>query len=284
MTGIYAQDQIKWDRWRFILGGRHDWMSSDFSNGANFSQHEGKTTGRAAAAYVMPSGIAPYVSYATSFTPNPGAILNGTVAQPTLGEQFEAGVKYDLPGAKASLRAAAFDLRQRNAVVFEVVAAVNQQVQLDLHNRGIELEAVASLANGLNLQASYSYIDAEITRLTAATVGNQLTSVPHHTASLWLDYTVQDGSARGLGMGGGVRYIGSSFGDNLNRAVIENAPRALIDGSIRYDLVNFDPRLKGFMVQVSGTNLLDTEKQVCTSGYCYWDEGRKVIAGLRYRW
>jgi iron complex outermembrane receptor protein len=37
-------------------------------------------------------------------------------------------------------------------------------------------------------------------------------------------------------------------------------------------------------MQVSGTNLLDEVKQVCTSGFCYFDEGRKVIASLRYRW
>jgi iron complex outermembrane receptor protein len=37
-------------------------------------------------------------------------------------------------------------------------------------------------------------------------------------------------------------------------------------------------------VQVNATNLLDEVKQVCTAGYCYFDEGRKVIASLRYRW
>lgn len=290
LTGAYVQDQIKWDRWRFIVGSRYDWMSSDFKNGANggplanFSQDEGKATGRAAAAYVTPLGIAPYVSYATSFTPNPGAILNGTVAQPTTGEQFEAGVKYDVPGTTASLRAAAFDLRQQNAVVFEVVTGVNQQTQLDLHNRGFEFEAVASLTNGLNVQASYSYVNAEITRLTADTVGNQLTSIPYHTASMWLDYTVQNGRARGLGLGAGVRYVGSSFGDNLNRPILDNAERTFIDALIRYDLVNLDPELNGLRFQVSGTNLLDEVKQVCTAGYCYFDEGRKVIASLRYRW
>jgi len=36
--------------------------------------------------------------------------------------------------------------------------------------------------------------------------------------------------------------------------------------------------------QVNATNLLDEDGQVCTSNYCYWDEGRKVIASLRYRW
>ena len=108
--------------------------------------------------------------------------------------------------------------------------------------------------------------------------------MPYHLASLWLDYTVQEGPARGFGIAGGVRYVGSSFGDNLNRPVIENEPRTYLDAAIRYDLENLNPSLTGMRFQLNATNLLDEDGQVCTSNYCYFDEGRKVIASLRYRW
>jgi len=224
------------------------------------------------------------VSWGTSFTPNPGTVLSGGVAEPTMGEQVELGVKYDLPGYNASLRAAVFDLRQDNGIVYEVVNGLNQQVQLDLRSRGFELEGVASLTEGLSVLASYSYNDARILKLTPETEGNRLTSVPYHMASLWLDYTFQDGPAKGLGIAGGVRYVGSSLGDNLNRAVLDNEARTYLDAAIRYDLENINLSLKGMRVQVNATNLLDEVSQVCTSGYCYFDEGRKVIASLRYRW
>nr|WP_210381320.1 TonB-dependent siderophore receptor [Microvirga zambiensis] len=285
LTGIYIQDQLKWQNWRLTLGGRHDWLTSEFNSaGFAFDQDDTKFTGRAALGYVTDFGLAPYVSWGTSFTPNPGTVLNGGVAQPTTGEQVEVGVKYDLPGYNASIRAAVFDIRQENAVVYQVVDGLNQQVQLDLRSRGFELEGVASLTDGLNVLASYSYTDARILQLTPETEGNRLTSVPQHMASLWLDYTVQDGPARGLGIAGGVRYVGASFGDNLNRPIIENDPRAYLDAAIRYDLENINPSLKGFRFQVNATNLLDEDGQVCTSNYCYFDEGRKVIASLRYRW
>jgi iron complex outermembrane receptor protein len=103
-------------------------------------------------------------------------------------------------------------------------------------------------------------------------------------ASVWLDYTVQEGPARGLGLGVGARYVGSSLGDNLNRPVLDNAPRTLLDASLRYDLEYLDPRFKGVRFQVNATNLLDKVEQTCTGGFCYFDEGRKVIASLRYRW
>lgn len=289
-TGVYLQDQVKWGNWRLSAGIRQDWVDSAFEAGSagavptESRRSDGKFTGRAALSYVTEFGLAPYVSYGTSFVPNPGTVLNGGVAQPTSGKQAELGVKYDLPGYNASLRAAVFNIRQENGVVYEVVDGLNRQVQIDLRSSGFEIEGVASLANGLSLQASYSYNDARIKKLTEETVGNRLTSVPYHMASLWLDYTVQDGPVRGLGIGGGVRYVGSSLGDNLGRPVIDNKARTFVDASLRYDLENLSPQLKGLRVQVNATNLLDEVQQTCTAGYCYFDEGRKVIASLRYRW
>jgi iron complex outermembrane receptor protein len=290
MVGAYLQDQIKWQNWRLTAGIRHDWLDSKFEAGAagdvptESKRKDGKFTGRAALSYVTDFGLVPYVAYGSSFVPNPGTVLNGGVAVPTAGEQVEAGVKYDLPGYNASLRAAVFNIRQENAVVYEVVNGLNRQVQLDLRSSGFEIEGVASLASGLSIQASYSYNDARIKKLTPETTGNRLTSVPYHMASVWLDYTVQQGAAKGLGVGGGVRYVGSSLGDNLNRAVLDNKARTFVDASIRYDLENLNPQLKGMRVQVSATNLLDEVTQNCTAGFCYFDEGRKVIASLRYRW
>lgn len=285
LTGLYLQDQIKWQNWRLALGGRHDWLSSEYNTaGYEFDRNDTKFTGRAALGYVTDFGLAPYVSYGTSFTPNPGTLLDGSVAEPTTGAQTEIGVKYDLPGVNASLRAAVFDLRQDNAVIYQVVDATNQQVQLDIRSQGFEIEGVASLVEGLNVQASYSYTDARILRLTPETEGNRLTSVPYHMASLWLDYTVQEGAAKGLGIAGGVRYVGSSLGDNLNRPILENGARTYLDAALRYDLDNINPSLKGMRLQVNATNLLDERSQVCSSNYCYFDEGRKVIASLRYRW
>jgi iron complex outermembrane receptor protein len=290
LFGVYAQDQMSWQNWRLTLGGRHDWFSSRFEAGAagaaptETKQKDAQSTGRVALSYVTSFGLAPYVSYATSFVPNSGTVLSGSVAVPTTGEQVEAGVKYDLPGQNVSLRAAVFELRQNNAVIYEVVNGFNRQVQLDMRSRGFEIEGVASLTNGLSIQASYAYNDARILKLTAEAEGNRLTSIPYHTASLWLDYEVQGGPMRGLGLGGGVRYVGASLGDNLNRPILDNKPRTLLDASLRYDLENLDPRLKGMRVQVNATNLLDKREQTCTAGFCYFDEGRKVIASLRYRW
>ena len=40
--------------------------------------------------------------------------------------------------------------------------------------------------------------------------------------------------------------------------------------------------MEGVKLQVNATNLLNEVNQVCTTGFCYFDEGRKVVASLKY--
>jgi outer membrane receptor protein involved in Fe transport len=51
-----------------------------------------------------------------------------------------------------------------------------------------------------------------------ALIGLTPTNIPQQTASLWADYTLQEGPLRGLWLGGGVRYIGKSFADMAKHA------------------------------------------------------------------
>jgi iron complex outermembrane receptor protein len=305
LVGLYAQDEMELDRWRLTLSGRHDWFDSDYrsritsaaeSNGvpglqldeysktdSRDKQNKGKFTGRAGLSYVTEFGLTPYVGYGTSFVPNPGTVIGGAVTAPTIGEQMEAGVKYAFSDINAALNASVFRLKQDDGVVYAVVNGVNQQTQLDFVNKGFELDATATLANGVDIQANYSYIETEIKK-PASIDGKEITGIPNHTVKVWANYGVQSGAARGLSFGAGVRYTGSSFGDNDNRSVIKNSPRALVDAKVAYELENIAPSLKGVRLQLNATNLLDDVKQTCSSNYCYYDKGRQVIASIRYRW
>ncbi|PDT79867.1 TonB-dependent siderophore receptor [Sinorhizobium sp. BJ1] len=291
-VGIYAQDQIEYGAWRLMAGLRHDWLNSEFTTDssagfAHYSRDDSETTGRIGLGYVTPWNVMPYISYGTSFVANPGVILAtggaSQQAKPTIGEQVEVGVKYALPDHNALITASLFNIDQENASVYETSSGVNLLRQLDLRSRGFELEATASLDNGLSLIAAYSYNDVKITKLTAETEGNQLNSTPYHTFSLWADYEFQSGALEGLGMGAGVRYLGSSFGDNQNTPVLDNEARTFVDASLRYDLGKLNPSMDGVRLQVNATNLLDEVKQICTTGFCYFDEGRKVVGSVRYR-
>lgn len=289
VVGVYAQDELKMDAWRLTLNGRYDWFDSTYNSnaGGTQKQNDGKFTGRVGLSYVTAFGLTPYVGYGTSFVPNPGTVIDGTVTKPTVGEQVEAGVKYKFPDINATINASVFNLTQDDGIVYAVVTdssgSNNRQTQLDFRSRGFEIEAAGTLANGVNLLASYGYVDTKIGKPDSIK-GKQLTSIPKHSFALWGGYDVQDGAAKGLSFGAGVRYTGRNFGDNANRAIIANKARAFVDAKVSYELENLNPKLKGVKLQVNASNLLDKVEQVCSSNYCYFDEGRKVIASLKYRW
>lgn len=287
--GLYVQDQIEIDAWRIGLGLRHDWHDSEYSaGGVNYSRNDSETTGRASIGYVTPWNIMPYVSYGTSYVANPGVIVSSggrsSQADPTLGKQYEIGLKYEIPDQNVLISAAYFDIDQENASVYAYDSATSQNVlrQLDMRSRGVELEVTASLDNGLSLTGGYSYNDVKITKLTPETVGRQLNSSPYHMFSLWVDYEVQSGALEGLGLGAGVRYVGSSFGNDLHTPVFNNGARTFVDAAVRYDLGKLNDAMEGVKLQVNATNLLNEVNQVCTTGFCYFDEGRKVVASLKY--
>ena len=84
--GLYAQDQIKFDRLTLLLGGRYDMLNQDLKNrldptGREFKQ-TGRFTGRVGAIYNFDIGVAPYVSYSTSFNPIIGTNSATTLFRP----------------------------------------------------------------------------------------------------------------------------------------------------------------------------------------------------------
>ncbi|WP_372070579.1 TonB-dependent siderophore receptor (plasmid) [Tistrella mobilis] len=277
-TGVYIQDQLALDRWRMTLALRHDNATNrtrDRQTGIVTRSTDDATTGRVGLLYMFESGLAPYVSYATSFNPESGTDVNGNQLRPTEGEQIEIGVKYQAPGTNSIYTASLYDLTKTNVVTHENGNYLLPRQIGEVRSRGLELEAVAELMDGLKLRAAYAYQDMEITRSLEGDQGNRPTGVPEHLASAWLDYTHQTGSFAGLGGGFGLRYVGETYTDTTNSTT--NGGYTLADAVIHYDL-------GGARLQLNARNLGDREVLVCQDGYCYRGEGRTVIASLRYRW
>ena len=53
-----------------------------------------------------------------------------------------------------------------------------------------------------------------------ALIGMVPTNTPSEIASIWGDYTLKSGQFTGFGFGGGVRYNGHSYADNINTLVV----------------------------------------------------------------
>ncbi|HWL04177.1 MAG TPA: TonB-dependent siderophore receptor [Xanthobacteraceae bacterium] len=291
-VGIYLQDQIKFDRFVLTLNGRHDNWQADTTNllsSAVTKQDADAWTGRAGLSYVFDSGLAPYVSYSTSFQPVTGLSIadsSGSPFKPTTAQGQEIGIKYQPPGYKAMFTMAAFDVTQQNALTTDPSNPLFSIQTGEIRVRGIELEAKASLSRELDITAGYTHLDPKVTQSsTAGDVGKYVPMIPRDYASLWAFYTFRDGPAAGFGLGGGVRFIGENYMDAANTVAIPSY--ALFDAAISYDFGQYRRDLNGLKLQINATNLFDkyyVSTCVSSLSYCVLGAPRKVLATLKYSW
>jgi iron complex outermembrane recepter protein len=204
---------------------------------------------------------------------------------PTTGKQVEIGVKYQPVGTNLLLTAALFEMNQQNVTTPDPNNAGASLQTGAARSQGGELEASASLTDGLKLVGSYAYTDTRVTQTTIANqLGKHLIIQPMNQAALWLDYTFQQGQLGGFGFGGGARYIGDSYGDAANTILIPGY--TLFDAAVHYDLSYLDPRFRGVKLAVNATNLFDKYYvSTCqTLNSCFLGAGRTVTGSIRYTW
>ncbi|WP_456853134.1 TonB-dependent siderophore receptor [Bradyrhizobium sp. USDA 4501] len=285
-VGVYAQEQAKLGGFILTLNGRQSWVSQTTTaglDGVPSTQKATAFTGRAGLSYVFDNGIAPYISYATAFAPQVGVDASGLPFRPTTGEQKEVGIKYQMPNVPVLLTAAVFDITQDNVLRTDPNNMAFQAATGQVESKGVELEAKLALKQGFDLTAAYTHLNVVITQGNPNTTGNELSGIPRNSFAAFGKYTFQSGvPVEGLGLGLGVRYIGTNFGNDQN--TFQNAATTLFDAAIDYDLGKLDRRFLGATMRVNATNLFDTHYQTCQSGYCYAGERRQVIGTLSYRW
>jgi iron complex outermembrane receptor protein len=284
--GFYLQDQVKiFDKLVLLIGGRQDAVSSDqriLFNDTKTRQTDQAFTGRAGAVYLFDSGIAPYTSFSQSFTPASGGDRNGDPFEPTKGEQYEIGARYQPPGTNVMVGAAVYQLTQTNVLTPDPVDPTFSVQTGEVRSRGVELEGKASIGN-LNLVAGYAYTDARTTKSnTESQVGQRIALVPYNAVAFWADYTFDAIGLRGLKLGAGVRYESST---NIPGFSEDIPARTLVDALIGYDFGTLDKRLEGASLTVNAKNLFDEEYIACVdSGGCRYGAPRFVTATLTYRW
>jgi iron complex outermembrane receptor protein len=288
-TGLYAQDQAEIGNWRFVGGLRYDWLHQEKTDkvaGTGAEKNDGALSGQVGLLYLFDNGIAPYLSYGTSFVPSTERSAGAGVLDPTKGRQIEAGVKYQPEGESFSLNAAVYRLVETGKPQYAGASGPLFIYENSGENTftGFEVEGRKSFDNGISLIAAYTYARGEVTgNLDSSIIGNTPTTTPRHVASLWVNYDApEDLALGGFSIGGGIRVTSQSFTDDYNTA--KNAGVAYLDASVAYDFGARSPELKGLSLAVSATNLANREEQVCNDGYCYFGQGRTVLGSLKYKW
>ncbi|SFP82301.1 TonB-dependent siderophore receptor [Tranquillimonas alkanivorans] len=235
--------------------------TGDFSD-ATINSSDDEVTANIAAIYNFDNGLAPYVSYAESFRQEAlGTDAQGNQFEPTKGEQYEIGVKYQPVGTNALFSVAAFDLTKSNLLVDD---PDNQGFQVQTGEatvRGLEFEAKTGWRD-FTLDAGFTVLDHENED------GHNIATVPDRFGSLWLGYRPTDWGIDGMHFGVGVRYNGEKWDGTDTQ---ETPSYTLYDAAVGYETDRYD-------VTLSVRNIGDERHMTfCGTAACYFGEGRSAL-------
>lgn len=276
--GLYVQDEMALGGLRVTLSGRQDWtrvhpIGSD-------AIEKNKFTYRIGGLYKLPFGLAPYVSYSTSFQPQGNTVVdeNGNIngyADPSVGKQLEIGAKYQVPGTQVLVTGAWFDIKQSNVLVY-VANLGGYQLNGSQRSRGVEVEATAPLPHGFQAKVAFnrqSVRDQDGARVVMAGRGGITGD---------LEWAPKDGALQGFALGGTLRHVGPV----ATGVVGLNTPSyTLVDALARLDVGTLFPRLGGMTLSVNAQNLFDKKYLTgCYAAYswCWYGNRRTVVATIGY--
>ncbi len=297
LTRAYDQTELIDNRGAFVsetaylgdslianLAGRYDYYDYDASDTDGWS-HRAKDealTWNAGLLYKVAPAASLYLSYATSYEPNSADNVVGEV-KPQEGEQWEVGIKGLAMNDALQYSLVFYDITKSNidnefedSNGDEFIRLIGEQT-----SRGVELDTTWQVTDDVNLLASYSYIDAEISKDDEKPdlVGNTPEDVPEHSAALFMSYALTP-IAPGLSVLGGVNYTGEAPNENDNEF--------MIPGSTVYDL-GFKYKLplaheETLLLQAGIKNLTDKRTYIPNGGSSVGiGQVRTLWANLEYQ-
>ncbi|OMO30205.1 ligand-gated channel protein [Vibrio sp. 10N.222.47.A9] len=290
--GLYFQDQVRYDALVLLAGGRYDmFKASDektsiypTSDGTEKADHN-QFSYRVGALYELDNGISPFVSYATSFEPAAGTDINGNSLKPQLGEQVEFGVKYLSADMAQQLTASYFYITKKDSIAADPSdPTYRSKIQLgEVRSQGMEVEGRWFVTEDWDVNASYTYVDMEVTEDANPDLeGTTPIYVPTHAANLWSNYYVYGGALAGTRWSAGARYMGDMEMDATNTQ--GKVPSyTVVDISVGYDLGEASETLSGATANLLVNNLFNEEYYTCyDQSNCWFGAEQSVELSVNY--
>lgn len=252
----------------FVLGGRLSWYKNEAWNGPKVttSRQDEEFTPFVGAIYDLNDQWSWYASYADIFLPQSNyRTVSGSVLDPSVGSNYETGIKGELFDKRLNVSFAVFYIEQEDVAQQDAANRGNCPsdpagrcwVNGDGINRskGFEAEATGELLPGLQVAAGYTY------NTTSSSEGGPISAqTPKHMVRVNTNYTFP-GEWNRLSVGGGVSAQ-NSYVDAYNEAY--NSGRAIFDARAAYKLDEH------WTVGVDVENLFD-RKYFDSMGY--WTRG-----------
>jgi len=243
--GAYAQDLISvTDHIKVLAGLRWSWQESDVTTSKEIVEKGvittslenstpvtgAKTINKAfspkAGLVIQPTkDLSLFASYSNSFTPNTGTTVDLKTLDPSIIDQYEAGIKKDFWHGLLSTNVTVYQINNNNLAQTAPYLAdgVTQNTTTTLKElvgatkgKGVEIDITATPVEGLNIMAGYSYNETKVSKSSGTNgslvVGDVLARTPRNTANLSFFYKLPSGLLKGLSFGAIANYVGDRTG------------------------------------------------------------------------
>ncbi|MFK0270457.1 TonB-dependent siderophore receptor [Pseudomonas asiatica] len=215
----FIQDQVAiTERLKALAGVRFERFEHDYDNKLNnagdFNKGENGVIPRFGLIYDLTDTVAVYANTARSFKPNSGASLQGTGFDPEKGKSYELGVKWEAMDRQLSVDAAIYHIVKENVLTRDPndPSGTYSVAAGEVRSRGLDINIAGNLTPEWRMIGGYAYVDAEVTKDNTIPTGTRLANIPRNSFSLLNTYEFQDGLAKGLGLGVGMKYVDDRAG------------------------------------------------------------------------
>ncbi|MBW4619482.1 MAG: TonB-dependent receptor [Cyanosarcina radialis HA8281-LM2] len=157
-----------------------------------------------------------YGTYSQSSETASGSNFNGEPLQPQSERSLEVGIEAELLDGKMSASLSASQTTQKHVTTTDPDRPDFQMQVDEEQTRSLTWQVIGEILPGWDLNAYYAYADGRITQDSRFPIGNQIENAAQHYAGIWTTYEIQHGSGRGLGLGGGLSFVGDRPGDRDN--------------------------------------------------------------------
>ncbi|MEC4562496.1 TonB-dependent siderophore receptor [Pseudomonas inefficax] len=277
----FIQDQVALtERLKALAGVRFERFEHDYDDkrpaNRDFSKGENGVTPRFGLIYDLTDTVAVYANTARSFKPNSGASLQGSGFDPEKGKSYELGVKWEAPDRQLSVDAAIYHIVKENVLTRDPADPNYNLAAGEVRSRGLDINIAGNLTPEWRVIGGYAYVDAEVTKDNRLPTGTRLANIPRNSFSLLNTYEFQDGLAKGLGLGVGVKYVDDRNGQT--EAVTYNMDQYTVVDLLAFYKVNDNIRLN-----LDLKNLFNKEyDEGAFNFYAYPGAPRTVQAGVSY--
>ncbi len=211
--GGYIQDQITvHPKVKALVGVRLDgYRSHAVGTSLLYGDTDATTTDFAAsprlgAVYQPTQSLSFYFSFARSFSPYYPTYTqpDGETFEPTIGTQYEGGLKTDLMNGRVTGTMSVYRLSLANIVTTDP-SNPRRSVQVgEQRATGFESDLWIRATDRWNVSLAYAFNDAIVSRDNIYLVGSTIPNAARHIASIWTDYSFRPGRLGGLSINGGV--------------------------------------------------------------------------------